>query len=75
MVFLNRDDAYEDAIRKFPQYKDVAGKDAFPASFVVKLVDPEQHEEFDKAMVGQPGVQGCRTRRTWSTGCSRCSTG
>src|SRR5262249_30274881 len=33
--FLNRADAYEDAIRKFPQYKDVAGKDSFPASFIV----------------------------------------
>ena len=54
--FLNRDDAYEDAIQKFPQYKDVAGRDAFPASFVVKLTDPEQHQEFDDAMVGQPGV-------------------
>jgi cell division transport system permease protein len=54
--FLNRDDAYNDAIRKFPQYKDVAGKDAFPASFVVKLDNPEQHTEFDKSMIGQPGV-------------------
>ncbi|GAT07456.1 cell division protein FtsX [Mycolicibacterium novocastrense] len=54
--FLNRDEAYEDAITKFPQYKDVAGRDAFPASFIVKLDDPEQHKEFDEAMVGQPGV-------------------
>ncbi len=54
--FLNRDDAYEDAITKFPQYKDVAGKDAFPASFIVKLEDPEQHTDFDDAMAGQPGV-------------------
>ncbi|HYB37823.1 MAG TPA: permease-like cell division protein FtsX [Mycobacterium sp.] len=54
--FLNRDDAYEDAIRKFPQYKDVAGKDSFPASFVVKLENPEQHKDFDAAMQGQPGV-------------------
>ena len=54
--FLNRDDAYDDAIQKFPQYEDVAGRDAFPASFVVKLTDPEQHQEFDDAMVGQPGV-------------------
>ncbi|KWX20226.1 MULTISPECIES: permease-like cell division protein FtsX [Mycolicibacterium] len=54
--FLNREQAYDDAIKKFPQYKDVAGKDAFPASFIVKLNDPEQHEAFDKAMVGQPGV-------------------
>ncbi|MCH9702321.1 MAG: permease-like cell division protein FtsX [Actinomycetia bacterium] len=54
--YLNRDDAYDDAIRKFPQYKDVAGRDAFPASFVVKLIDPERHKEFDDAMAGQPGV-------------------
>ncbi|GJF16537.1 cell division protein FtsX [Mycolicibacterium cyprinidarum] len=54
--FLNRDQAYDDAIQKFPQYKDVAGRDAFPASFVVKLEDPEQHKDFDDAMVGQPGV-------------------
>ena len=54
--FLNRDDAYDDAIRKFPQYKDVASKDAFPASFIVKLDDPEQHKEFDQAIAGQPGV-------------------
>ncbi len=54
--FLNRDEAYDDAINKFPQYKDVAGRDAFPASFIVKLDDPEQHKNFDEAMVGQPGV-------------------
>src|SRR5271157_2121942 len=54
--FLNRDDAYNDAIRKFPQYKDVASKDAFPASFIVKLDNPEQHSDFDAAMQGQPGV-------------------
>jgi cell division transport system permease protein len=54
--FLNRDDAYNDAIKKFPQYKDVAGKDAFPASFIVKLDNPEQHTDFDEAMSGQPGV-------------------
>lgn len=54
--FLNRDDAYNDAIRKFPQYKDVASKDSFPASFIVKLDNPEQHKDFDAAMQGQPGV-------------------
>jgi cell division transport system permease protein len=54
--FMNRDDAYEDAIKKFPQYKDVAGKDAFPASFIVKLDDPEQHKAFDDSLVDQPGV-------------------
>jgi cell division transport system permease protein len=61
--FLNRDDAYADAIKKFPQYKDVAGKDAFPASFIVKLDDPEQHQQFDQAMVGQPGVQGVQNQK------------
>jgi cell division transport system permease protein len=54
--FLNRQDAYDDAIHKFPQYKDVAGKDSFPASFIVKLANPEQHKDFDVAMQGQPGV-------------------
>ncbi|HEX7321878.1 MAG TPA: permease-like cell division protein FtsX [Mycobacterium sp.] len=55
--FLNRSDAYDDAIRKFPQFKDVAAKDSFPASFVVKLENPEQHKDFDAAMKGQLGVQ------------------
>src|SRR3978361_1602429 len=54
--FLNQQDAYDDAIKKFPQYKDVAGKDAFPASFVVKLDNPEQHRSFDDALKTQPGV-------------------
>jgi cell division transport system permease protein len=54
--FLNRDDAYTDAITKFPEYKDVASKDSFPASFIVKLKNPEQHKDFDAAMGGQPGV-------------------
>ena len=54
--FLNRDDAYTDAVTKFPEYKDVASKDSFPASFIVKLEDPEKHTDFDKAMQGQPGV-------------------
>lgn len=54
--FLNREDAYNDAIKKFPQYKDVAGKDSFPSSFIVKLEDPEQHKDFDQSMIGKPGV-------------------
>lgn len=54
--FLNKDDAYIDAVTKFPEYKDVASKDSFPASFIVKLVNPEQHQDFDEAMRGQPGV-------------------
>src|ERR1700761_8046773 len=54
--FLNRQDAYNDAIRKIPQFKDLASKDAFPASFIVKLDNPEQHTEFDAAVQGQAGV-------------------
>ncbi|BCP16933.1 permease-like cell division protein FtsX [Mycobacterium paraintracellulare] len=55
--FVNRQDAYNDAIKKFPEFKDVAGKDSFPASFIVKLNNPEQHAEFDAAVQGQPGVR------------------
>jgi cell division transport system permease protein len=54
--FLHNDGAYNDAVRKYPQYKDVASKASFRASFVVKLDNPEQHKEFDAAMQGQPGV-------------------
>ena len=54
--YLNSADAYADAIRKFPEFKDVAGKDSFPASFIVKLDNPEQSKDFDAAMQGQPGV-------------------
>lgn len=54
--YLNQADAYEDAIKKIPAFKDVASKDAFPASFIVKLENPEQHVDFDAAMQGQPGV-------------------
>jgi cell division transport system permease protein len=54
--FLNQQQAYDDAIKKNPAFKDVASKDAFPASFIVKLNDPEQHTDFDDALRGQPGV-------------------
>lgn len=54
--FLNQEEAYTDAITKNPSFKDVASKNAFPASFIVKLNNPEEHTEFDAAMQGQPGV-------------------
>ncbi|CAJ1507138.1 permease-like cell division protein FtsX [[Mycobacterium] holstebronense] len=54
--YLNSDDAYADAIRKFPEFKDVASKDSFPASFIVKLENPEQSKDFDATMQSQPGV-------------------
>ncbi|CAJ1501240.1 permease-like cell division protein FtsX [[Mycobacterium] kokjensenii] len=55
--YLNTDDAYADAIRKFPEFKDVADKDSFPPSFIVKLENPEQSADFDSAMQGEPGVR------------------
>ncbi|MFN8089602.1 MAG: permease-like cell division protein FtsX [Mycobacterium sp.] len=61
--FLNREDAYNDAVRRIPQFKDVASKDAFPASFIVKLADPEQHADFDQSMIGQPGVLNVQNQK------------
>lgn len=61
--FLNREDAYNDATRRIPQFKDVASKDAFPASFIVKLADPEQHADFDQSMIGQPGVLNVQNQK------------
>nr|WP_221218020.1 MULTISPECIES: permease-like cell division protein FtsX [unclassified Mycolicibacterium] len=56
--FLNQTDAYNFALVKLPQLAKDASKDTFPASFIVKLDNPDQHVEFDKAMQGQPGVRG-----------------
>jgi cell division transport system permease protein len=56
--FLNQTDAYNFALVKLPQLAKDATKDKFPASFIVKLDDPDKHENFDKAMQGQPGVRG-----------------
>ncbi|BBY98213.1 permease-like cell division protein FtsX [Mycolicibacterium fallax] len=56
--FLSGKEATEDALKKNPQFKDVANETQFPSSFVVKLDDPEKHEDFDQAMIGQPGVRG-----------------
>ncbi|CPU52688.1 cell division protein FtsX [Mycobacteroides abscessus subsp. bolletii] len=61
MRFVNREDAYADAGRRLPQFQDLmkdVSKDAFPASFIVKLKDPEKHADFDEAFVGKPGVRG-----------------
>ncbi|HTM83678.1 MAG TPA: permease-like cell division protein FtsX, partial [Mycobacterium sp.] len=61
--YLNREEAYDDAIRKLPQFKEVASKDAFPASFIVKLEDPEHHTAFDDALRGQPGVREVKNQK------------
>ena len=56
--FLSHDDAYTDALKKFPQFKDIGvSRNTFPASFIVKLNDAENHKEFDAAMKNLPGVE------------------
>jgi cell division transport system permease protein len=55
--YLNPDQAYADAVHRIPTLKDFASKGAFPASFIVRLTNPDNDKEFEQAMVGQPGVQ------------------
>ena len=56
--YLTRDEAYEDAISKIPQFKDVASKDAFPASFIVKLDESRRRQGIRRRRWScQPGVQ------------------
>jgi cell division transport system permease protein len=58
-VYLNPDKAYEDAISKSPALKKLnPGRKTFPASFKVKLVNPDDPEKFGLVMKAQPGVQG-----------------
>ncbi len=61
--FMNRQDAYNDAMRQIPEFREFAEANAFPASFVVRLANPEQHELFDQAMIGQPGVAGVKNQK------------
>ena len=58
--FLNRDDAYNDAIKEVPQFLQRTSRvrTQIPASFIVKLNNPEQHKDFDAAMV--PANQGAQ---------------
>ena len=52
--FLNREEAYDDAVKKFPEFKEFAGQDAFPSSFIVKLDDPEQHRSSTRRSPASP---------------------
>lgn len=61
--FINREDAYADAVRRLPQYKDITSKETYPASFIVKLKDPEKHTDFENAFIGQPGVRGAMNQK------------
>jgi cell division transport system permease protein len=58
VVYLNPDKAYDDAISRVPSFKDFASRAAFPASFKVRLTNPENPDGFTKEMLAQPGVKG-----------------
>jgi cell division transport system permease protein len=62
--YLTRNEAYQDAIRRIPQFKDVASKEAFPASFIVKLANPDNDKEFEASMIAQPGVLRVLNQKT-----------
>lgn len=55
--YLTPDQAYNDAVSRIPTLKDFASKSAFPASFKVKLYNPDDNKEFGQDMLSQPGVQ------------------
>lgn len=61
--YLNRDDAYTDATTKFPEYKDVASKDSFPASFIVKLNHPGSIPTSTRRCRVSPACSTCSIRR------------
>lgn len=61
--FVDRDEAYDDAMRQIPEFKEFAERNAFPPSFIVRLANPEQHEQFDQSMLGQPGVAGVKNQK------------
>ena len=42
--------------QEVPAVQGRRGQGRFPASFMVKLDDPEQHKDFDDSIAGQPGV-------------------
>ncbi|MGX7827100.1 permease-like cell division protein FtsX [Actinokineospora sp. 24-640] len=59
VVFENRDAAYERFKRIFeaqPELVKLARPEALPASFRVKLVDPERPEVISQTYAGRPGV-------------------
>ena len=62
MRFLNREDAYNDAVRRIPQFR------TWPAGCLPGVVHrqtgrPEQHADFDQSMIGQPGVLNVQNQK------------
>ncbi|OZF58521.1 cell division protein FtsX [Rhodococcus sp. 14-2470-1b] len=65
--YLNRDDAVKDATERVfkdqPELAELVSPDSFPASFKVKLSDPERFGVINDNFAGQPGVQSVLNQR------------
>jgi cell division transport system permease protein len=55
--FLNRQQTYDDALHRNPQWKGLVTNEFFPASVMVKLDNPDQNTEFEAALSGVAGVK------------------
>jgi cell division transport system permease protein len=56
--FVSQQEALDAAKKRQPEFKEWLLREYFPASFLVKLSNPDQHTEFAAALKGQPGVRG-----------------
>nr|WP_115968430.1 permease-like cell division protein FtsX [Rhodococcus sp. (in: high G+C Gram-positive bacteria)] len=65
--YLNRDDAVKDATERVfkdqPELAELVSPDSFPASFKVKLSDPERFGVINDNFSGRPGVQSVLNQR------------
>ncbi|MDJ0392055.1 permease-like cell division protein FtsX [Rhodococcus sp. G-MC3] len=65
--YLNRDDAVKDATERVfkdqPELAQLVSPDSFPASFKVKLSDPERFGVINDNFSGRPGVQSVLNQR------------
>lgn len=65
--YLNRDDAVKDATERVfkdqPELAELVSPDSFPASFKVKLSDPERFGVINDNFAGRPGVQSVLNQR------------
>ena len=60
VTYESKQDAYDHAVDLFGEDSDIiknVSKDAFPASFRVKLVNPEQYKVVQARLVGEPGIE------------------
>ena len=65
-TYESKSDAYENFKRIFHEQEDLVrnvGPDALPASFRIKLVDPEKFEVVRARLEGQPGIDNIRDNR------------